>query len=284
MIKDKINEKGQALLFVVVTMAVALAIGVGVSLRTLSSISRTTTSDTSSRVLAAAEGGAERFLSMSYTELSNAASGTCPAHAPAFGDGTCAVTFSPITGDNITAKAYVKVEDFGAVPAGSYLSTSVKQEDVAEMNLEGYGGSSIDVCWKTQSGSGSDVFLLAYNQNGATAQHFITSGIPVAESQYWQQGFVNSTPRNGFSACYLVSLPSSPYGLRIQPLNEDVTIGVFPVGASLPVQGFRITSTGKLAGVTSEATAEKSVTVFKSFPRMPQMFSFGIYSQNGAVD
>ena len=40
------NEKGQALIFVVATMTVALAVGVGVSLRNLSSISRTSRTDT----------------------------------------------------------------------------------------------------------------------------------------------------------------------------------------------------------------------------------------------
>src|SRR3972149_3695556 len=63
------KEWGQALLFVIVAMTVALAVGINVSLRTLSTISRTSQADTSERVLAAAEGGAEAFLKLSVGDL-----------------------------------------------------------------------------------------------------------------------------------------------------------------------------------------------------------------------
>ena len=64
-----LKADGQALLFVIVAMTVALAVGVNVSLRTLSSVSRTAQSDTSERVLAAAEGGAESFIKLSVGQL-----------------------------------------------------------------------------------------------------------------------------------------------------------------------------------------------------------------------
>jgi len=76
----KLNQTGQVLLFVVVTMTIALAVGVGISLRTISSVSRTTRSDTSSRVLAAAEGAIENFLVKPDTELAALAS-LCTAGA-----------------------------------------------------------------------------------------------------------------------------------------------------------------------------------------------------------
>ena len=53
------NEKGQALLFVVVAMTIALSIGINASVRTITSLSRTTRTYTASRALAAAEGGIE---------------------------------------------------------------------------------------------------------------------------------------------------------------------------------------------------------------------------------
>ena len=51
------KNKGQALLFVVVAVAMAMAIGVSVSTRTISSLKRASRTDTSARVIAAAEGG-----------------------------------------------------------------------------------------------------------------------------------------------------------------------------------------------------------------------------------
>jgi len=69
-IKDKdkyinmnIYQKGQTLLFVIVGVTIALAIGIAVSTRTLSSLRRAARSDTSARVIAAAEAGIENLLS-----------------------------------------------------------------------------------------------------------------------------------------------------------------------------------------------------------------------------
>lgn len=65
----KINEKGQALLFVVVAVTIALAVGVSVSTRTLTSSKRVTRTDTSSRVIAASEGGIENLLNQPDSSL-----------------------------------------------------------------------------------------------------------------------------------------------------------------------------------------------------------------------
>jgi hypothetical protein len=56
-------QKGQTLLFVIVGVTIALAIGIAVSTRTLSSLRRAARSDTSARVIAAAEAGIENLLS-----------------------------------------------------------------------------------------------------------------------------------------------------------------------------------------------------------------------------
>jgi hypothetical protein len=66
-VEDKYNkytyQKGQTLLFVIVGVTIALAIGIAVSTRTLSSLRRAARSDTSARVIAAAEAGIENLLS-----------------------------------------------------------------------------------------------------------------------------------------------------------------------------------------------------------------------------
>lgn len=58
-----IYQKGQTLLFVIVSVTIALAVGIAVSTRTLSSLRRSARSDTSARVIAAAEAGIENLLS-----------------------------------------------------------------------------------------------------------------------------------------------------------------------------------------------------------------------------
>ena len=117
------DNKGQVLVFVVATMAIALAVGVSVSLRTLSSLSRTSTSDTSSRVLAAAEGGAERYLSKTLSELD-----------ARVGQPDDVITFTGATNDNISTKASVSVIKYPADPLGKFTFI-VKQGKIVQKKL-----------------------------------------------------------------------------------------------------------------------------------------------------
>ena len=66
------NEKGQTLLFVIVAVTIAMAVGVAVSTRTIQSLKRVARTDTSARVIAAAEGGIENLLGRNYSQLDGA--------------------------------------------------------------------------------------------------------------------------------------------------------------------------------------------------------------------
>ena len=128
----EVDSKGQALLTVIVAMTIALAVGVGVSLRSLSSSQRTATSDTSSRVLAVAEGGAENFLVKPFSELATLATICDGVNL----DSQCVVDF-PATGtDNINAQAVMGVSSYGEGSSGFNLA--VPRDQVSEVNLEGY--------------------------------------------------------------------------------------------------------------------------------------------------
>ena len=70
------NEKGQTLLFVIVAVTIAMAVGVSVSTRTIQSLKRVARTDTSARVIAAAEGGIENLLSKTYSQLDQVADRT----------------------------------------------------------------------------------------------------------------------------------------------------------------------------------------------------------------
>ena len=66
------SQKGQTLLFVIVAVTIAMAVGVAVSTRTIQSLKRVARTDTSARVIAAAEGGIENLLSRNYSQLDSA--------------------------------------------------------------------------------------------------------------------------------------------------------------------------------------------------------------------
>lgn len=92
------NEKGQTLLFVIVAVTIAMAVGVSVSTRTIQSLKRVARTDTSARVIAAAEGGIENLLSRSYSQLSASIGGGdgCESIGATPGPeaGTCSYVFT----------------------------------------------------------------------------------------------------------------------------------------------------------------------------------------------
>ena len=97
-IKMNKNQKGQTLLFVIVAVTIAMAVGVAVSTRTIQSLKRVARTDTSARVIAAAEGGIENLLSRSYSQLSASIGGGdgCESIGATSGPeaGTCSYVFT----------------------------------------------------------------------------------------------------------------------------------------------------------------------------------------------
>lgn len=265
------NQNGQALVFVIATMTVALAVGVGVSLRNLSSISRTSRTDTSTRAQAAAEGGAENILSRDDIAI-KALADSNPA-----GGVDEVIEFTPTTNDNVTAVAEVTVEYFN-VPAGqNYLPIQLNKGQVTELNLE---GSSVEVCWSSaESGKGSDLFFTAYNSTGAINKvgysSSIRSGFP---SNYYSNYESSGGGKDGFTNCVTPPVPSGVVGLRVRSINASSTLGIYSPSGNLPNQGYKITSVGKLKNVAQGDDAEAVVIVTRSFSYMPGLFDFGVFS------
>ncbi len=253
------DQKGQALVFVIATMTVAMAIGVGVSLRNLSSISRTSRTDTSARAQAAAEGGAENVLSRRQSQI-EAMVGR-PAEI---------ITFTPATGDNVTAVAEVTVTRFN-IPSGyDYLPLEISEGQVTEVVLD---GNSVDVCW-SGSGDDADIYYVAYNEDGDTVRKGVSGGAG------HDSNFEGSDAGDrGFDHCYNdVDTPSDAVGLRIRALGADISAGVVPSSGSLADQGYLITSIGRLGSVEAGDKAEAVVEVVRSNAYAPGIFDFGIYS------
>lgn len=110
-IKMSRNEKGQTLLFVIVAVTIAMTIGVAVSTRTIQSLKRVARTDTSARVIAAAEGGIENLLGRNYSQLNGALyDGSDSVNCESIGavpgpeKGTCSYVFSSIDSEESTSE------------------------------------------------------------------------------------------------------------------------------------------------------------------------------------
>ncbi len=267
--KNYKNQSGQALIFVVATMTVAMAVGVGVSLRNLSSISRTSRTDTSSRAQAAAEGGAENMLSRPESELKAFADSSPQGGV----DET--IQFTPTTGDNVTAEAEITVEHYNVDATVGYIPLEIDEGQVSEVKLNGNG---VTVCWSSTSNDvDTDLYFISYNDSGDMNKVGVESSQHRGFPSGYDTNFENSkSGKDGFDDCYDVSVPSDAIALRIRSINETSRIGVY--GDNLPNQGYEITSVGKLSNVEQGEEAEAVVRVVRSLPYMPGVFDFGVFS------
>lgn len=293
------DEKGQTLLFVVAAMVMSLVVGAGIAINIVNSTSSTTAGDSAMRALAAAEACIERFLVLSNPALSNARnySSGCPSGTTGIAGTGCQMTFdSGAPNDILTTEAVATVVDYGDIATTEYYTFDVNKDNVMEVSLTGYGRNSIRFCWSAlgvdpSSASGeahSDFYYIVYGtrrgnyasyQGGVRARD--TEGLP------YSNDFTTATGNdvsNGYNSCYTISWPASTFntltGLRLMPLNYDSTVGVRPIGETLPLQGYEITCTGEVSNTGVVQRVTRTASVRRSYPFMPGLFDFGIYTQS----
>lgn len=310
---SKQNERGQALLFVIVAMTVVLALGVGISMDTLTSITTVSNTDTSQRALAAAEGGVEKFLTLDSEQLKllsdiyttgndNDWQTICQSTANVNGEGGgnkgCRVEYknSNVANDPIQAKAVVVVEEYrsntrdsnGARSNGVKLN--IRRNDAGEVNVRGIS-NHLNVCWNPVNEV--DLYMTVLDDAGNAVKSFarcasgycsgwtFSSSIPALSTSPSQQA--------GYTRCVTLNrnsnMPAVPTYLRIRPLfklnpsKQNADVAVFPndSASTLPAQGYKITSTGSLIE-NNTVTVTRTVTVYKSNPMPIGLFDFSIYA------
>ncbi len=295
------KQDGQALLLVILSLVVALAVTVSIAARTLSSVSRVTKTDTITRVAAAAEGGAERFLGASDATLltlsDGATSGECTTVGSNIGfdtaSSTCIVPFDDGIGpDGVTTQALVKVDPYPATGTTT-AEYKIKKNEVVELYLN-KSQSSGTLCWKpSTTGVATNLFYSGYGDYSFTSW-LVKGGVcpPTgcagnsSGNNIGSAGWVNAgSVSNAFctTAGYLYQTTinglSNVVGLRVRSLVADSAI-MFVGNTSLPPQGFSITSTGTLT--TNSTTQEtKIVKVIRSYEFLPAVFDFELYTGSG---
>ncbi len=300
------DQRGQALLFVVVALTIALSVGVAVATRNLSMTSRTTRTDTSTRVFAAAEGGMERLLSLSIANQSALASATpncagmgllTPISPCASG---CMISFPPTASDAVTTNACLTSTPYRYNKNELCVSTNPDEYcfvldpgKVKEVVLRATYVSPIQqfprtqdlrVCWNNED---TAIYYIVYDDAGNLQKGGFLSNTFSPASPVETSGFNTvNTGTNGYQRCGVIDMTvtGNPYGLRLHALYGSSKVGVFPIKVAspnnqdLPVQGYRLSSEGFL---TEEGTTKtlKSIVVYKSAPYLPGVFDYSIYTE-----
>jgi hypothetical protein len=292
------NRKGQIILFAVVGVTIALALGVSVASRNLSSLSRVSRGDTSERAFAAAEGGIEKLLILTGAELDTVAGGNCSPIVGSTKDdvtGMCNMKYPVTGGDPIESTADMKVEyynsnaDYSGTP---YLTLDINNGDSVEVLLSDattgankYSGT-VYLCWENKDAA------LYYSMNdydfgNSGTYKFVRNALRsntdfTDVSNTSNGGFVDVTAANyGFVRCASFNFVGTYDALRIRAMYDSTLVGIFST-TPLPVQGYKLTSYGKISSSGSEIV--KKVVVYRSYPFMPSILDAAIFSPEGPVN
>jgi len=274
-----IKNKGQVLLFVIVTMTIAMSVGIAIATRTLASLSRVSREDTSNKATAAAEAGIESILSLSNSVLANLTSGPT-------GIGTSSYTLTePVS--RVDTRVAIRVERFSSNVTGNVYQFTLDPGFVKEISLTRYGtaapGKDLRVCWDNPR---TAVSYVIYSSTVASMGFILPSdgGSTIGGSNF-SQGTANVASANAtFAAgCKTFKIFSNTTGIRLRSLYESASISVGDGTNVLPSQGYKITSSGSLFKEGKLTTAKK-ITVFKSKPYMPSIFDAALYTERDLVN
>jgi len=272
------NSQGQALLLVIAAMTVALALGINVSMRTLQSVSRTSRTDTSERILSASEGGIERALKLSTSTLNGGINnaGDCALMGSGASingtTGECTLSFQS-AGDPISSLASIVVSNFtyNDTPNNTY-KLKVAQDVVSEINVT--GAATVNICWTPQTQS--DLYYIIYGDLGILSKKGLKAlGTDTPPSPYNSHNFTNAVSGGTKRYCSgNFAIPGGAKGLRIKSIGGDSRVEI--ISTTLPSQGYKIVSTGYLS---SDPATKKVITVYKSLPFLPSIFDYAIFTQ-----
>ena len=257
------NEKGQTLIVVMMVMIIALATGLVVSERIISGQRRTTTLDSSSRALFVAEALVERILNYPPSTLDTyITNNSCGSN--------CALTI--VGDDNITADAVATLAFSGN--STDTFDIDVNKDETYEINLIGYSGSAaIELCWDDATTGDNPSVYVTYIHGSASPYTMNKYAYNSASTLYSSNGFTSSAPADGYSNCFTITAKTGPQFIRVRPAYNDLALHVVPKnGATLPSQGYVITSTGSVNEI------KKTIQVIKTKPFLPSEFDFAIFS------
>jgi hypothetical protein len=249
-------RQGQALIVILLVLAVALTLGLAVVSRTVTEVGTATTQAESSRALSKAESGVEAALS-----------GTIIA----------GVTATDYSGRQISISEPLAAGESSTI----FLATHDSNGNLDLVGgLNAYSGNNIDLCWGTEAGSPVAIEASLYYKE--------LSNYKVVRFAYDPEGrggFTRSdtdrtscpTDHTYLNHANISGLPAGKILLRVRLLyNGDLAHYVGVSGStSFPVQGKNIVSTA------TEGNTTRKIEVFQRYPDLSPLLDSAVFSGGG---
>ena len=222
-------------------------------------------------------------MALSTPQLEDAISGTCAVGHWDSAAGACLISFD-VSGDILTSQAFVTVERY-TPPYYPFDLTSgqIKEINLYDFNADTYyPQSDIEICWN--SNPESDLMYLSYNQSDVQKRGGIYGVVNTPSAPYAREGFSSAVAgHDGYDSCATVDIGSNIYGLRIRSVGGDSSVAIFPTGGSdLPLQGYTITSIGKVEQ-DQGVTATRTIKIVRTLPYLPVSFDYALYSDSPII-
>jgi hypothetical protein len=243
---------GQALVVILLILAVALTLGLTIVARTITDVGTSTTQEESSKALTQAESGVE-------AALSNMA---LPA----------GVTASDYSGRQISISQPLAAGESSTI----FLADHKANGDLDLDRLNTYSADNLDLCWGTEIGSPVAIEASLYYKEGGSYKVRRMAYDPEGRG-----GFETSDPATTCPSDYqykyqkrLSGLPSGKILLRVRLLyNGDTAHFVGVSGPSaFPIQGKNIVSTA------SEGNTTRKIEVFQRYPDLSPLLDSAVFS------
>jgi Tfp pilus assembly protein PilX len=271
-----LNNKGQALLIIVLVMVVALTVTLSVISRAVVNLRTTQEQVDSQKALAAAEAGVEQAIQ-------NIA-GAAPSGS--FTNSQYTTTINPVQGASFLINGGVAVEQ----DKGAYIWLSPYTGDNTQWNVKWptSGTATLNIFWGDTTG----------DSNNAAMEIAVISGANVASANITRYAVDPDSTRsssNGFTGIPNGSNPTTARGtftpantgktfryqtsisisngmlVRVIPVYKDAFMAVTSTTA-LPLQGRIVEARGCVPSCSSNSPTTRKVTVFQGFPELPADF------------
>lgn len=265
----KLNEKGQALLIVVLVMVVALTVGLSIASKTITNLRTSTEEANSQKALAAAEAGIEQSL-----KTNQIASGTFTDTQTSYQTSVTQVLGTsflmnggnPVLSDN---GSDIWLSDYSSDPTQLYTNNRY----TGTLTIK--WGFSTDPC----TNAALETVILSGTRNSPVSNRYVFDPCASRASgnRFTQVGLTRSS-LSGKEFFYQaqVGVSSGLIG-RIIPIYYNTPIAI--VGSvALPPQGTIITSTGCVPSCIT-GSVQRKVNVFQGYPEIPsEFFPYNLFS------
>ncbi len=258
------NQRGQALLIIVLVMVVALTVGLSVATRTIINLRNTQQQADSQKALSAAEAGIEQAI-----KNQTSAEGT-------FGTGGQAVSYATTLQDISTSAPFLtnggnQVSKNDAIYVWLSPYTSNFTQTWPNGDLKIYWGEDPNPC----NNAALEIAVISGSKATPSIARYVFDPCPSrqAANNFYPITSAGTTTISGKTLYYEVqagitpNFPTISNGMlvRIDPIYSNAYIGAY--GTNLPPQGTIYTSIA-----TTSANITRKVQVFQGYPEIPAEF------------